>query len=90
MIDEKRLANVIIGDTWHDREHSWTLGDFTEEEAGEVLRLARLGLWAKKHGVRGLSVVEMLMSGSAKVAPWSDDAALAVVRESLAALPKER
>jgi hypothetical protein len=97
MMDEKRLAQVAVQDTWHGQSHSWTLGDFTEEEACEVLRLARLGLWAEKHGIAQLKRIDFngghylrfepsgAGAGAGAVAALKDT--LQWVREALAALP---
>ncbi len=75
MIDEKRLEAVAVQHVWdHGGKYEWCLGDFTEEEASEILRLARLGLWAEKHCI-GVILREM-----------KDTYALA--KEALAALPK--
>lgn len=51
MIDEKFLERVAVADIWEGCERTWMLGDFTEEEASEVLQLARLGLWAREHAI---------------------------------------
>jgi hypothetical protein len=51
MIDDKFLDNVVIADTWSGKGRTWTLGPLTEDEADEIKKLARLGLWARKDGI---------------------------------------
>lgn len=51
MIDEKRLETIVIHGSRRGDYCSWSLGNFTEEEAKEAFKLIWLGLWAKGHGI---------------------------------------
>lgn len=71
MIDEKKLVQWLAG-----VDSAW----LTKEEAQALIRLARLGLWAEKHGIQTLKILQsdfrFRIEGS-----WA--------QEALAALPKE-
>jgi hypothetical protein len=89
MIDEKRLASVeqmlelhpngthaIFTNRATAPEAAWTLdGDFLRD----ILRLARLGLWAEKHQSAITGALRMTISEK-----WDVDRA----HQALAALPK--
>lgn len=82
MIDEKRLdelAEAAFIDGWNFAD-----GDGEQEE---LIRLARLGLWAENHAIRALK-------NNATVDPWDKGGgpgpeAMREAKAALAALPKE-
>jgi hypothetical protein len=93
-IDEDRLKYVAVQHVWtHGDRYEWCLGDFTEDEASEVLRLARLGLWAEKHGAPALRLADEELQDRNNLGMKEGLAlyrkAMGVVEDALAALPKE-
>jgi hypothetical protein len=70
-MDEKRLDEIA--------PEAGIMGAFSFEDMVELIRLARLGLWAEKHGIPAIR--------------WEDKRCGRVygpLGEALAALPKER
>lgn len=68
VIDEKRLEEIL-----HFHPDDWTL-----EEHDTVYRLARVGMWAEKHGIPALKQCQD---------PLINDQAI-IADDALAALPK--
>lgn len=87
MIDENRLSELVIGDVGNS-ERSWAIESLTEEEAVELIRLARLGLWAEKHGIKALRDLHSLTKD--KRYNCSSGWVAWVSGDALTALPKER
>jgi hypothetical protein len=61
------------------------------EAIDELLRLARLGLWAEKHGIPALENARKRMHGLWLGQPWADaQVGGNEITEALSALPKEK
>ena len=54
-MDEKKLSELVVGDAG-DGEYSWAIG-YLDGVPAEIIRLARLGLWAAEHGIPMLKCV---------------------------------
>jgi hypothetical protein len=75
MIDEKRLEEYAAMAESSERGFCFGYGRVDREELRAIIRLARLGLWAERHGVRAVNA-------AAEVEGQHQDA----VGEALAAL----
>lgn len=82
---------------WYSEGKNWSI---EPEYALELLRLARLGLWAEKHGIEALGEVDSLKLTCEKFLKDKQDRdwvveenferwrSIMMIREALAALPK--
>ena len=80
MIDEKKLDSWITQHTTSTEPMNVMISNY--DDVGELLRLARLGLWAKEHGIPTLESVDGYFHKN-----WALDSS--DVTNAFAALPKE-